>query len=225
MACPGAASRLTSLAPRPAPSGRCASAAAGPASTPARILASTFSNTRGTLQMKSGRTSWRFSASRSRLSANAVDQPLMDADERLEPREGVSQGQEQQVDVALPDPATPPAPPARRQVVAVRLDHALGCPWCPGVDDRGDVVRAHARQALGRSPSSSSRAPVPAPAAPATTRFAARAPRRPAGGSPPPISTIEVDRRQVLRGRPSAFASCASCPRRSASGSRRRRPM
>ena len=72
-----------------------------PASTPARILAYTFSNTLGTLQMKCGRTSRRFSATLSRFSANAVVSPSQGAEERLEPRERVSQRQEQQVDPAL----------------------------------------------------------------------------------------------------------------------------
>ena len=47
-----------------------------PASTPARIFAYTFSNTRGTLQMKCGRTSLRLSPTLSRFSANAVVSPL-----------------------------------------------------------------------------------------------------------------------------------------------------
>ena len=47
----------------------------GAAATPDRIFAYTFSNTRGTLQMKCGETSRRFSGSRSMLSANAVVRP------------------------------------------------------------------------------------------------------------------------------------------------------
>ena len=45
------------------------------ASARARIPAYTFSKTRGTLQMKWGWTSGRFSRSRSMLSANAVVRP------------------------------------------------------------------------------------------------------------------------------------------------------
>jgi hypothetical protein len=47
----------------------------GAAATPVRIFAYTFSNTLGTLQMKSGDTSRRFSGSRSMLSAKAVVSP------------------------------------------------------------------------------------------------------------------------------------------------------
>ncbi len=64
------------------------------------------------------------------------------ADERLEPREGVRERQEEQVGVAVLDPRHLGRGPERAQVVAVGLDHALGrAGGARRVHDGGDVFR------------------------------------------------------------------------------------
>ena len=139
---------------------------------PARIFAYTFSKTRGTLQMKCGRTSFRLSPTLSRFSANAVVEPVVDAEERLEPRERVRERQEEQVHPARLDGRHLRAD-ARSDgdVVAVRLHDALRRPRrARRVDDGGDVVRAASTPRARRACSCGrARARGPAGAAPPTS--------------------------------------------------------
>ena len=65
----------------------------------------------------------------------------MHADERLQPREGMRERQEEEVDVSLGDRGGLRRRVQRRDVIAMRLHHALGrSGGARGVDDGGDVV-------------------------------------------------------------------------------------
>ena len=68
-------------------------------------------------------------------------EPAVYADEGLEPREGVREGQEEQVDVALRYRGGLGRGLQGGQVIAVGLHHALGrSGGAGGVDDGGDVL-------------------------------------------------------------------------------------
>ena len=75
----------------------------------------------------------------------------MDADERLEPREGMGEGQEEKVHVTFGDTGGLGRRLQSGDVVAVRLHHTLGRPrGARGVHDGGDIVGGGVRHPRGQ---------------------------------------------------------------------------